>query len=212
MKLKTTGFAVLGQLAFRNWSAYELIKEMDRNFKYFYPKAESGLYAELKKLEQMGYARSEVKVKGKKGRTVYAITSKGQKVLQEWLETAPEPFRLEFDGLLRVFMARFGSANALKRALESIQREAGKLSELGEQVANEYLRGVAPGQSEILQRAIIFDFLIHYAKLYEDWLKRTQQYLDTISELGDADAKKVAENHFRGIMENLGLSIRENDH
>ena len=37
MKVKTVSYAVLGQLAFRPWAAYELIKEMKRNFHYFFP-------------------------------------------------------------------------------------------------------------------------------------------------------------------------------
>jgi DNA-binding PadR family transcriptional regulator len=207
MKLTTKAFAVLGQLAFRKWSAYELIKEMDRNFKYFYPKAESGLYAELKKLEQSGYVTSEVKTKGKKERTVYAITDDGKKAMEDWLETEPEPFKLEFDGLLRVFMSRFGSEKALRNSLNRIGQEAAELTQLAGQVGNEYLRGVAPGQKEILHRAIIFDFLTHYAKMYEDWLRRTGFYLEKIKKQNEEEARQSAETHFRSTMEKLGLHI-----
>jgi len=44
-RLTTTSCAILGQLALRRWPAYELIQEMRHNLHYFWPRAESGIYA-----------------------------------------------------------------------------------------------------------------------------------------------------------------------
>ena len=59
-ELTTTSYAILGFLAIRPWSTYELAKQMRRNFHYFWPRAESNLYAEPKRLISAGlvHARS----------------------------------------------------------------------------------------------------------------------------------------------------------
>lgn len=197
---------MLGQLAFQPWSAYELIKEMSRNFHYFYPKAESGLYEELKKLEKLGLAASSVETKGKKDRTVYTITAAGREALARWLDTEPDHFWLEFDGLLRVFMARFGRPEALQLALQKVEADAGRLVGLAEKIGQEYLSDTAPGQAEIVQRACVFDFLLHYGMMYKDWLARTQQYLTAVENLSEADARARAKAVFEDQLRHFGLN------
>lgn len=205
MSFKSVSFAILGQLAFRPWSAYELIQEMKRNFHYFYPRAESGLYAELKKLEQAGYVRSSQETRRNKDRRVYTITPEGSRVLEAWLDTDPGPIRLEFEGLLRVFLARFGSSSGLKKTLEMVREENDDLVQLAKNVGNEYLSGTAPGQKEIIQRAMIFDFLLHYSKMYEAWLDRTESYLHQIENKNEAKSIEHARSVFRALMEVHGM-------
>jgi PadR family transcriptional regulator AphA len=45
-ELTTTSYAILGLLAIKPWSTYELAAQMRRNLHYFWPRAESNLYAE----------------------------------------------------------------------------------------------------------------------------------------------------------------------
>ncbi len=208
MNLKSTNFAVLGQLALRPWSAYELIQEMKRNFHYFYPRAESGLYEALKKLESLGYASAEVKTKGKKDRTEYQITEEGRKALRQWLETEPEAYRLEFDGLLRVFLAKFGDAEALKNSLQKVSEDAETLLSLAEKVGNEYLTDTAPAQSEIAQRVCVFDFLLHYGMMYREWLSRTEAYLNEIEGMPESLVSETAKGLIREHMKTCGLTIK----
>ncbi len=198
MKFKPANFAVLGQLAFRPWSAYELIQEMNRNFHYFYPRAESGLYDALKKLESFGYASAEVETKGKKDRTVYSITPLGREALKAWLDSPPSPYWLEFDGLLRVFLSKFGTPEALKASLEQVRADNNVLLDLAEKVANEYLSGTAPAQSEIVQRACVFDFLQHYALMYRDWLNRMELYLKAVEGMTGEEAERFAREWIEG--------------
>ncbi len=208
MSLKSVSYAVLGQLSFRPWSAYELIKEMQRNFHYFYPRAESGLYEELKKLEKSGLTISKLGTKGKKERTIYTITAEGKKALKDWLSTTPEEHKLEFDGLLRVFLAKFGDNNTLRNSLSKVESDAETLISLAENVGNEYLSDMAPAQSEIVQRAIIFDFLLHYGMMYREWLERTNQYLIEVEKLTPKKQESMAKSTILKNMKKFHLCIK----
>ena len=48
--LSTTSFAILGLLAVHPWATYDLAKLMRRSLHFFWPRAESNLYAEPKRL------------------------------------------------------------------------------------------------------------------------------------------------------------------
>ena len=75
--LTTTSYAILGLLSLRSWSTYELAEQMQRALGLFWPRAESGIYREPKKLEAHGLARSTTEFVGQRPRTRYTITAKG---------------------------------------------------------------------------------------------------------------------------------------
>ena len=56
--LTTTSYAILGLLSVRSWSTYELTQQMDRSLGRIWPRAQSKLYEEPKKLAAGGYARA----------------------------------------------------------------------------------------------------------------------------------------------------------
>ena len=68
-ELNTTSYAMLGMLAIRPWSTYELAKQIRRNLRFFWPRAESGLYDEPKNLVEHGLALSERSLVGRRPRT-----------------------------------------------------------------------------------------------------------------------------------------------
>ena len=78
-------YAVLGLLAIRPWSRYELTQQMDRSPGRFWPRAVSKLYEEPKKLAAHGLARSSAERNANRTRTVYAITEKDRAALAAWL-------------------------------------------------------------------------------------------------------------------------------
>jgi len=54
--LSTTTYAILGLLAVQPWSTYELTRQMDRSLGRMWPRAQSKLYEEPKKLVALGLA------------------------------------------------------------------------------------------------------------------------------------------------------------
>jgi PadR family transcriptional regulator AphA len=171
--LTTTSYAILGQLALRPWTTYELAAEMRRNVHYFWPRAESLIYAEVKRLAVEGLATADKSAVGKRKRTTYFITLAGRAALSGWLETRPRAFALELEALLRVLLARFGTREALLATLDAAREDAQELLTLGEGILQEYATGRAPFQHEAHLRAFVFDFLYSFARTLEQWAGRT---------------------------------------
>jgi len=83
--LTTTSYAILGLIAIRPRSTYELAQMMRRSLHFIWPRAESNLYAEPKRLVDGGMATAEVSWNGERKRTVYSITPRGADALRDWL-------------------------------------------------------------------------------------------------------------------------------
>jgi DNA-binding PadR family transcriptional regulator len=123
-KLTTTSFVILGHLALRDWSTYELAKQMKRSTRFFWPRAESKIYEEPKKLAAHGLVTSTREFNGRRPRTIYAITPAGRRALAGWLD---EPTRLplvEFDAAVKTQFAEQGTKQQLLVTLRSVREQA----------------------------------------------------------------------------------------
>jgi PadR family transcriptional regulator, regulatory protein AphA len=131
----TTSQAVLGLLALRSWTTYELAKQVQRSLGWFWPRAERKLYDEPKRLVAAGLAKSSAEMTGARPKTVYTITASGRKALRRWLSEPPEPPVLEFEGLVKVFFADGGSLDQMQATLREIAATSdARLAELEEKV------------------------------------------------------------------------------
>lgn len=131
----TTSQAVLGLLALRSWTTYELAKQVQRSLGWFWPRAERKLYDEPKRLVAAGLAKSAGEMTGARPRTVYTITASGRKSLRRWLSEPSEPPVLEFEGLVKVFFADGGDLEQLRATLRDIAATSDtRLAELEEKV------------------------------------------------------------------------------
>src|SRR3954447_17312688 len=95
-QLTATSYAILGLRAVKPWTTYELAQQMQKALGQFWPRAESRLYEEPKKLVAHGLARATSEMVGKRPRTVYAITPKGRRAMAAWVPTAGAGPVLEF--------------------------------------------------------------------------------------------------------------------
>src|SRR6516165_7193103 len=86
--LPTTSYAVLGLLALRDWTGYELAHQFQRSLSYCWPKAESVLYEEPRRLARAGLAEIHVERRGGRARNRYRITTRGRMALGQWLSAA----------------------------------------------------------------------------------------------------------------------------
>ena len=57
--MTTTSYAILGLLAVKPWTTHELVQQVDRSLRRIWPRAQSKLYEEPKKLVAHGYARAD---------------------------------------------------------------------------------------------------------------------------------------------------------
>jgi DNA-binding PadR family transcriptional regulator len=121
-ELTTTSYAILGLLSLRSWTSYELAEQMKRAIGRFWPRAESGIYREPKKLEAHGLARSSTEHVGDRPRTRYTITAKGRRALAAWVPTPSAGPAVEFEALVKVFFAEQATKADLLATLEDVRR------------------------------------------------------------------------------------------
>ncbi len=122
--LTTTSFALLGLLAVRPWTTYELAKQARRNVNWFWPRAERKLYEEPKHLVAAGFATAGTVQTGKRASTVYTITPAGRAALATWLDEVPVPPSLEFEAMVKVFFADGGTLEQLRSTLDQVEADA----------------------------------------------------------------------------------------
>jgi DNA-binding PadR family transcriptional regulator len=169
--LSTTSYAVLGMLAVRPWSAYELTKQMRRSLVYCWPKAESVLYDEPKRLARLGLVHAAEQPSGNGGRTrsVYSITEAGRTALREWLTTEPAPPRFELEPLLRLLYADHGSKDDALRAVASARDWARGETERGLVQLEEYRVDGGPFPERLHIIALFGDLTARLVEAVETW-------------------------------------------
>ena len=189
-QLTTTSYALLGQLALRDWSSYELAAEARRNLHYFWPRAESRIYSEIKRLARLGLASRRSEPRGRRPRTVYSLTPAGRRALATWLATPARPYSLEFEGLLRTLLAALGDRDHFLAVVQQAGEQAAELAlVVRPRIAAEYLAGVAPFQDEVHVRAFVFDFLSEFGLLVNNWAARTAAEVAAWTDMGPSPEK-----------------------
>jgi DNA-binding PadR family transcriptional regulator len=122
--LTTTSYGVLSILALRDHSTYDLTRQMRMSLHYMWPRAESNVYAEPKRLVAAGLATSREEWTGSRRRTIYSITEAGRAILAEWLSSPSSRQRYESEGLLKVLFAENGTKDDLLETIRGIREDA----------------------------------------------------------------------------------------
>jgi PadR family transcriptional regulator, regulatory protein AphA len=155
-QLTTTSYAILGLLIDATWSTYALAKQMRRTLHHIWPRAESNIYAEPKRLAALGLAKAETDMVGNRPRTLYTITAKGRRAFERWLDTPSAPSRFESETLLKVLFADYGSKDQLLATLERFTAEVEETREFLRGIAAEYVRGEGPFPERLHVNALFF--------------------------------------------------------
>jgi len=168
-QLTPTSYAVLGLLAVRPRSAYELVTQIKRsNVRLIWPRAESKLYEEPKVLAAHGLAAEVRERSAARRATVYRITPRGLRALRSWLDEPAHPLLLEFEGLLKVIFADFGSKQQLLANLRRIRDGAVQAAALTVPLVRELAENPQfPERAHVT--AIADRFLIDVLRATLDW-------------------------------------------
>jgi DNA-binding PadR family transcriptional regulator len=117
-------YGLLGMLATRPMTGYELTHQVRRSLRFIWPVSEGHLYREQKKLVTLGWATVTTEPAGRRTRQRYEITRAGRAALRAWLATEPEEPHLQIEGVLRAFYADSGSSAALAASMRSTAASA----------------------------------------------------------------------------------------
>ena len=137
-------YGLLGMLAVRPWTGYELTRQVRRSLRFVWPTSEGHLYREQKRLVTLGWAVVEKEQTGRRVRNRYTITPAGRDALATWLATPPEEPHLQIEGVLRVFYADLGSSTDLRRSMATTAEQAGSMLAELRGFVREYLADGGP--------------------------------------------------------------------
>jgi PadR family transcriptional regulator, regulatory protein AphA len=167
--LTTSSYAVLGLLAIRPWATYELAKQMRRSLHFFWPRAESNLYAEPKRLVEAGLAEAREEWNGDRKRTVYSITTAGRRSLADWLTRPTAAPRLESEPHLRLLYANYGTREALLATISSLAEDAQTSIDHFERLLVEYARGEGLFPERIHVNTLMATLVLEQARATVRW-------------------------------------------
>ena len=142
--VSATTYALLGLLAVRSWTGYELTQQLRRSLHFVWPSSEGHLYREQKRLIELGWASVNREPVGRRQRQRYTITDVGRRALRAWLSTEPEPPRLEIEGLVRVLYGDQGEIGDMVRSIAATRDQARSMLESLAGFADEYLEPGGP--------------------------------------------------------------------
>ena len=169
--MTTTSYAILGLLAVKPWTTHELVQQVDRSLRRIWPRAQSKLYEEPKKLVAHGYAKATDDSVGRRLRTRYTITPKGRRALADWLREPGSGPVLEFEQLVKIHFADSGTRADVVANLEAAR--AWVLDQNQENLAT--ARAYLAGESAFPQRAALNQlggrFLTDYYLMVARWIR-----------------------------------------
>ena len=170
-RLTSTSYAILGLLAIRPWSTYELTKLFGRSVQYVMPRSEANRYLEAKRLVEAGLATAEESMVGQRRRTEYRITDAGRRALEAWLARPAHPTELESEGLLKVLFADRVPRETLLARIADIGAEAEAVEAPWRDLAREYATGNGLFPERIHVNALYWVLLDRWAQLRADWAR-----------------------------------------
>lgn len=174
-KLTATSYLILGHLALRDWSTYELAQQLKRSTRHYWPRAESKIYEEPKKLVAHGLATATREHTGRRPRTVYAITDQGRDALRRWLDEPPEPPLLEFEGIVKVLFAERGTKHQLQATLRSIREQAERTQAEHAALAQDLAETGGPFPDRLHLNALVFQFMWDQTETILRWASWAEQ-------------------------------------
>jgi DNA-binding PadR family transcriptional regulator len=165
--------ALLGLLAGRPMSGYELTKVFDRSLREAWPASHSQIYPELARLQREGLIeRTET---GPRGRKTYATTPAGVEEVRRWLRTGEPDRALRNEAALQAFFLWLLPA---EEARAWLRREAahhrGKLAEYERQAE------VAPTSGPARASRLVLEWGIRYERMLVEWAEWAEGELPSL--------------------------------
>ncbi len=171
--MTTSSYAVLGLLALRPWSAYDLARQAERSLRFAWPTSERHLYTEPKKLVALGYATMrEEPIGPERTRKVYEISPSGREALASWTETAPAPPTFEAETMVRLLFAENGGIDHLRHALEKLSDDTRTLHSWSLDIIDGYVSGDdIPFPDRLHLSVLLASFELELFTMIERWVE-----------------------------------------
>ncbi len=162
-------------------SGYDIKKFAAYSLSHFWNEDYGHIYPTLRALETEGLAEKSTEAgQGKPDRHVYAITGKGQAVLNAWLAAAPLRANLRIEFLLKVFFGSRLSPDRFRVMLvteaESCERALEELKATGVHLEKEISAGGERAKEARFQRMSL-RYGVKYYEATRDWCRESMEDL-----------------------------------
>ncbi len=166
---------------------------MRRSLHYFWPRAESNLYAEPKRLVEAGLAEAREEWNGDRKRSVYSITKAGRDALREWLASPSSGQRLESEPHLRLLFANYGTKEDVLATIERVETDAAEAIEHFAQISREYARGDGLFPERIHVNVLIATLSIEQARAAVSWAQWARKEVEAWVSMTEPDVGWASE-------------------
>jgi DNA-binding PadR family transcriptional regulator len=177
--MTTTSYAILGLLAVKPWTTHELVQQVDRSLRRWWPRAQSKLYEEPKKLVAHGYARAADDSVGRRPRTRYTITAQGRRALAQWLAQPGDGPVLEFEQLVKIHFADSGTKADIIANLDATRAWVLEQNRENLVAARAYLTGEGPFPERAALNQIPGRFLAEFYVMVARWVEWASALVDS---------------------------------
>ena len=166
MELSATGRVILGLVASRPRSGYDIKAMVDKSTRFFWAASYGQIYPELKRLAERGLIEGSDESQGERPRTVYSITEQGREALGAWLASDEQVHELRDEALLKLFFSGQATSEELVSVLDT-KREM-HLDTL------ERFRGIEPyaAAADDFGPLMVLRYGIAFQEFAADWCER----------------------------------------
>lgn len=164
-QLSATAKVILGMLAQRPRSGYEIKSLVDRSTRYFWAASYGQIYPELRRLSKAGLVEGTDSPTGGRQRTIYELTKAGRATLGAWYALAPEHFEYRDEAMLKLF---FAGAVAPERAAEIARDRAAEAAEVADELRE--VERSAEGKDQPAYAVLRFG--IDFNEFIAEWFER----------------------------------------
>lgn len=176
----TTGLALTGLLSLRSWTAYELTRQMRRALRWAWPRSEANLYSEIKRLAAQGLAVAVEESAAGRSRTRYEVTDHGRAAVADWLrDHPPSPPHVQFEAMLRVFLADQGSMTELRRTIAATRSQMLDLAEDALPILEDYAADDVPFPDRAHLNLVFIHFYAGFVALVLRWCDETETEMES---------------------------------
>jgi PadR family transcriptional regulator, regulatory protein AphA len=172
--LKPWSYVVLALIGEGGAAPHDLVDMVRRGGRLFYAAAPSQLYAEPKRLAELGYVVAHKAPGRTRERTVYALTDRGREALRGWL-AQPAPFpRIQNEANVRLLAGDLIDDATIVASLTAMRAE---LDELEELVAEgEAAMPSVPHRARYLR--LSFSLARRLIAAHREWIDEVESELD----------------------------------
>jgi DNA-binding PadR family transcriptional regulator len=171
-ELRPFSYVILTLVGEGGAGAHDVIRMM-RQGRVYWSAADSHYYSEPKRLEKLGYLRSEKRPGQTHERTHYVLTGKGRTALREW-GRAPSSFpRIQHEAVVRVLAGDIVGDEAILESIAGLRRDLADLA--GRLDVADAVTGTLPHREPYLR--LVHSLGHALVRVHEEWADEVEREL-----------------------------------